>query len=126
MRQIFGSKIITVILIIIVGALTISLSRLVIKTIVQRRALLHLEEQIAILQRQKAEFAQKKSYFQSDSYLEQQARLKLNYKKPNENVVFIYNQTPTPTPSASATPATATSSSFATLFNRLLDFFKNK
>ncbi|MBI2062782.1 MAG: septum formation initiator family protein [Candidatus Yanofskybacteria bacterium] len=29
-------------------------------------------------------------YLKSDAYLERQARLKLNYKKPDEKVVFVY------------------------------------
>ncbi len=47
----------------------------------------------------RAEIAHKKAYLQSASYRELQARLKLNYKKPNEHVVFIYDKndaSPTP------------------------------
>ncbi len=29
-------------------------------------------------------------YFKSAAYLERQARLKLNYKKPGESVIFVY------------------------------------
>ena len=31
-------------------------------------------------------------YFNSDAYLEHQVRLKLNYKRPDEHVVFIYKK----------------------------------
>ena len=32
-------------------------------------------------------------YLKSDAYMERQARLKLNYKKPDEKVVYIYQKT---------------------------------
>ncbi len=36
------------------------------------------------------ELDKQKDFLKSDAYLERQARLKLNYKKPDENAVFVY------------------------------------
>src|SRR5258708_893694 len=37
--------------------------------------------------------ASSSAYFGSDAYLERQARLKLNYKLPDEKVAFVYKDT---------------------------------
>ena len=37
--------------------------------------------------------ASSSAYFASDAYLERQARLKLNYKLPDEQVAFVYKDT---------------------------------
>ncbi len=42
------------------------------------------------LQKAQNESQDQLAYLNSDAYLERQARIKLNYKKPNETVVFVY------------------------------------
>ena len=49
-----------------------------------------LENQVAELRRAQDALEKDRSVASSDAYLERQARLKLNYKKPDEQVVFIY------------------------------------
>lgn len=47
------------------------------------------ESRIAELQRKTEQLRSEFIYFESESYLEKQARLKLGLKKPGENVVYI-------------------------------------
>ncbi len=58
-----------------------------------------IRSEISALQKQKEKFAAKNSelkklleYLKSDEYIEEQARIKLNYKKEGENLVVIKGQ----------------------------------
>ena len=59
----------------------------------------NLNQKIAEAEKGRSELQKLGDYLKSAAYLERQARLKLNYKKPGESVVFIYknqhNQNPT-------------------------------
>ena len=50
----------------------------------------NLQQKIDEVNRDIAEAEKTKEYLSSPTYLERQARLKLNYKKPDEKVVFVY------------------------------------
>jgi len=50
----------------------------------------NLDRKIAEIERSRSELEKLGDYLKNPAYLERQARLKLNYKKPDENVVFIY------------------------------------
>lgn len=49
-----------------------------------------LESRVEDLKRNNEFLASSSDYFGSDAYLERQARLKLNYKLPDEQVAFVY------------------------------------
>lgn len=66
---------------------------------VAKREYRHADEKVAELQKAQDELEKQAGYFQSNAYIEQQARLKLNYKKPDEHVVYVYRSASTPTPS---------------------------
>ena len=51
-----------------------------------------MDKKIAEAEQSASELERLKDYLQSSAYLEKQARLKLNYKKPDENVVYIYTR----------------------------------
>ncbi len=50
----------------------------------------NLDQKIAEAEKDLSELQKLGDYFKSVAYLEREARLKLNYKKPGENVVFVY------------------------------------
>ncbi len=50
----------------------------------------NLDQKIAEAQNDLSELQKLGGYFKSAVYLEREARLKLNYKKPGESVVFVY------------------------------------
>ena len=61
-----------------------------------------LERKIKSTERSNAYIAQYGDYLKSEAFLEKQARLKLNYKAPDEQVAFVYRagsgETPVPQP----------------------------
>jgi len=59
-------------------------------TIVQ---LSDIESKVKDTEDEQAFLASASAYFSSDAYLERQARLKLNYKLPDEEVAFVYRDT---------------------------------
>lgn len=50
----------------------------------------NLDQKIAEAERGMSELQKLGDYFKSTAYLEREARLKLNYKKPGESVAFVY------------------------------------
>lgn len=63
-----------------------------------------------------AELENSKEYLQNPAYLERQARLRLNYKKPDEKVVFVYRSP------YNQNPETANQRS-SSLFEKIKSFF---
>jgi len=49
-----------------------------------------LENQIEKTEELSAQLEKNADYYKSDEYKEEQARIKLNYKKPGEEVILIY------------------------------------
>jgi len=60
-----------------------------------------LKSRVADLEHNNQFLASSSAYFASDTYLERQARLKLNYKLPDEQVAFVYKDTSVKIASAS-------------------------
>ena len=50
----------------------------------------NLEGQIAETEKANSDLSRLLNYFKSRSFLEREAKLKLNVRRPDENVVFIY------------------------------------
>lgn len=61
-----------------------------------------LDKKIADVKKTASDIERLGGYFKSEAYLERQARLKLNYKKPDEKVVYVY-----PKPDALVKPNSA-------------------
>ncbi len=53
-----------------------------------------IKQKVSNIKKENQFLASASAYFQSNAYLERQARLKLNYKLPDENVAFVYKNTP--------------------------------
>lgn len=77
-----------------------------------------LQVKVSHVQEENQFLASSSAYFKSDEYLEKQARLKLNYKLPDENVAFIYPDKSVKTASASAPAATSWLDWLKHLFNK--------
>ncbi len=56
------------------------------------REIKNLDQKISEAKDSLSKANQLSAYFSSYAYLERQARLKLNYKKPDENVVYVYKR----------------------------------
>jgi cell division protein FtsB len=50
----------------------------------------NLDQKIAEVEKNSLEMEKIRGYLNSADYLERQARIKLNYKKPDESAVFVY------------------------------------
>jgi len=78
------------ILIIIVGIiLIVSLSRSILKMFKARDELKLAEQKIEELQKEAASLTEKKEFYQSEEFIEQEARNKLNMVKEGETVVVL-------------------------------------
>ena len=83
-------KIVTPILVILVGWLGLSVWQIHGQRVGVAGQVKDLESKIAEVQSNNQYLASSSAYFSSDAYLERQARLKLNYKLPDEQVAFVY------------------------------------
>ncbi|MDP2647984.1 MAG: septum formation initiator family protein [Candidatus Yanofskybacteria bacterium] len=90
MIKIFQSKIVTVVLVIVVGWLILSALGIKAKRENVSGEMRDIKAQIDRLNKENDFLSRLQDYFRSESFLEQQARLKLNFKDADENVVFIY------------------------------------
>ena len=74
------------------GFLIISLIKIEPALVTTRKELNNLDKKIAEIKQSTSELKRLGGYLNIDAYFERQARLKLNYKKPDEKVVYIYTR----------------------------------
>ncbi|HZZ99745.1 MAG TPA: septum formation initiator family protein [Candidatus Paceibacterota bacterium] len=90
MRSILQRKVVSVILIIGAAWLGLDLYHISSQQGSETAQLNDLKARISDAQRQNQILASSSDYFHSDAYLEHQARTKLNFKLPGEEVAFVY------------------------------------
>ena len=83
------SKIFTALVLFLLGLLVWNLVSLWPKKIAVENRLESLEEKIARTESSNVSLAKLLDYFKSSSFLEREAKIKLNLRRPDENVVFI-------------------------------------
>lgn len=88
--KLFHSFLFTVGCLIVIFFVGLSLIRLWPKKVAVDNEAQNLQNKIAEAEQSKSDLARLLDYFKSDSYREREARLRLNYKKPDEQAVFIY------------------------------------
>ena len=84
------SKFFTILLLAGVFFLSLSLVRIWPQKIAVEKHLDSLEDKIKEIERSNSSLAKLMTYFKSPAYLEREAKLKLNVRRPDENVVFIF------------------------------------
>lgn len=89
-RDILESRWFTAAIIAIVGFFSISVIKLSLPIITISKELKNIDQKIDETKKTSLELEKLGSYLQSDAYLERQARIQLNYKKPDERVVYVY------------------------------------
>ena len=72
------------------GFFLISIIKLEPAIVLVSKELKNINQKIDEVEKNNLELDKLGDYLGSDAYLERQARLKLNYKKPDENVVYVY------------------------------------
>ena len=90
-KEILQLKLFTAVILIVIGFFVISVIKLEPSLSAVRKELKNLNQKIDEAEKSSLELEKLGDYLKSDVYLERQARLKLNYKKPDEKVVFVYD-----------------------------------
>ncbi len=88
--QFINSKIFSALLLIVLVWLGFSSLNLTIKDRAMRDEAMRLEGKIEMVKKENSNFEKYISYMHNPSFLEREARLRLNYKAPDEQVAFIY------------------------------------
>jgi cell division protein FtsB len=81
-----------------------------------------LHQQISVLQAQKDELGYNIAYYNTDSFKQRQARLRLGLEQPGENVIIL----PTPSPTASPANDAAAAKAKRSNLRQWLDFLTGK
>ncbi|MBI2068853.1 MAG: hypothetical protein HYT67_02000 [Candidatus Yanofskybacteria bacterium] len=85
-----NSKWFSLLLIVLVGCLVFYLLGLNVRRAEFQQAVSDVEQKIQEAERGKTYLEKFIAYFKSSRFLEKQARIKLNYKSPDEEVVFVF------------------------------------
>lgn len=84
------SKLCTLLAIIVIVFLGFALLRIQPQKVVVEKRVKSFQDKIMELEKSNVELAQLLDYFKSDAYLEREAKLKLNVRRPEEQVVFLH------------------------------------
>ena len=90
--KIFQSIFFTLGILIIVFFVGLSLIKIYPNKVTVDNEVNNLEQKIAEVESYNSKLGSMLDYFKSDSYLEREARERLNYKKPDEQAVFIFRE----------------------------------
>jgi cell division protein FtsB len=85
------SKFFLIFFVIIFIAVLFGLAKGTVKNHLVNNEMSDLEKDIIQLEKENQEFAQLINYLKTDSFIEQEAKLKLGYKKEGENLIIIPN-----------------------------------
>lgn len=110
LRHIIQSRWLTAGLAVLIALITIALAQIFPHLSALDRQSKVVEENLKTLAERQTELEHDAAYMQSDAYLERQARLTLNMKKPGEKVVFVYPN-PYNVPSQNKTETSAATAS---------------
>lgn len=78
---------------ILIVAISVPLAEKLSKRYKINKEIQDLEKEIALMESRNNDFSGLISYLESDQFINEQARIKLNYKQPGEDVVIIKNNT---------------------------------
>ncbi len=90
LRSILQSRWFTFLAVVIIGFFLLLIIKLKPSLETVSQEVNNLNQKIAEAEQGLSELQKLGDYFKSAAYLEREARLKLNYKKPGESVVFVY------------------------------------
>ena len=90
MKSILQSKWFTFFAVIIIGFFLMLIFKLQPSLRTVSREVDNLDQKIAEVEKELSDLKKLGDYLKNPAYLEREARLKLNYKRPGENVVFVY------------------------------------
>lgn len=89
-KYFFQSWLFSLVAVLVIGFFAFSIMEKVPDLIAVQKESKNLDQKIKEAEQAKSELEKLGNFLKSDAYLERQARIKLNYKKSDENVVFVY------------------------------------
>jgi cell division protein FtsB len=123
-RSALQSKWFTFLAVIVIGFFSLLIIKLQPPLETVTKEIDNLNQKIAEVEKSSSESEKLKDYLKSAAYLERQARLKLNYKKPGESVVFVYKNPYAQNPAE--TNSTAGPSKILPNWQKWLEYLLNK
>lgn len=84
------SKLFTLLALVAIFFLAAALLRMQPQKVVVEKKIKNFQDKIFELEKSNADLARLLDYFKSDAYLEREAKLKLNVRRPEEQVVFLH------------------------------------
>ena len=87
--NIFSNRLVQTLIIIVGVGLIVNLSRNIIKLLKSAEEMKLAEQRIERLEKESQELAQKKEFYQSEAFVEQEARDKLNMAREGETMVVL-------------------------------------
>jgi len=90
LKSVLQSRWFTFLAVILIGVFLSLIIRLQPSLETVGKELNNLNQKIAEAEKNNSEMEKLKDYLNNAAYLERQARIKLNYKKPGETAVFVY------------------------------------
>jgi len=124
-RKILQSKLFTPVVLVLFGMIVLAIIQILPNFFKSENELAVLRQKIADTGKNLTELEQKKAFANSDAYLELQARQKLNYKMPDEKVVFIYKNQYNQEPEIASSSAENTAND-VNIWQKILDWLKGK
>lgn len=100
--KLLNSKIFSALIVIFAGWLALSLFGVEHKNNFFDKEIQSVENKIKNVQKTNNELSEFLSHLDNSSFLKKEARLKLNYKAPDEELIFVYGENSTKTASGSA------------------------
>ncbi|MDO8495717.1 MAG: hypothetical protein Q7S32_04380 [bacterium] len=101
----FQSKIFTGLALVVIFFLAVALLKIQPQRVVVEKKMKNFQDKIAELESSNLELGSLLEYFKSDAYLEKEAKLKLNVRRPEENVVFFHEGDVNPVTTSSEQPS---------------------
>ena len=89
-KRLLHSPLISVAIIVLIGLMVFALAKLWPRKLAVENSVNNLSGEISTLEKKNSELARLLDYFKSSAYQEREAKIKLNVRRPDESVVFIY------------------------------------
>lgn len=117
------SKLFTLLALVMIFFLAAALLRMQPQKVVVEKKIKNFQDKIFELEKSNADLARLLDYFKSDAYLEREAKLKLNVRRPEEQVVFLHANDLRPA-NSSASEQNLSDGKWP-YFNKLVQWVKN-
>lgn len=123
-KTILRSKWFTPVLLVVLAGIGVGVYKILPTVVAARKEIAILNQKISVAESSIAQLERNKELAGSVAYLEREARAKLNYKKPDEKVVYIYQNPYNGVASSSQPSPTPANTPEASIWNRILGWFK--